>query len=811
MELVPRTEDAINFLKKWRPAGPWVLTSIAATSGKISTKTFTGEQVPEMTAWLGALNGKTNLYFTINPTVGNFDNKPKRTDVTHISVLHVDIDPRAKEFKLEEKEAAAEYIQKEQGRILKRLREFHPAPSIIVSSGGGYQAYWVLEEPILLDCTEASAMEAEGYSVQLEILLEGDRTSNADRIMRIPGTVNFPNEVKLRKGRIPALSFVVDWNEVKYPLSEFTKAQTKVQQKEHGVGKLPGGGEKVKISGEVAPIYLEDLIEKNITISDHIKVLIVQGHNPDNPKQYPSRSESLWAVVCELVRAKADDETIAGIIMNRDNGISASVLDKPRPERYAAKQIQDAKEEVADPVLREMNSKHAVISDLGGKCRIITEVYDYTLKRSKISYQSFPDFGNRYCNKKVQIATDSDGKPVYKSAGKWWTEHPQRRQYETVVFSPGREVPDAYNLWQGFACEAIPGDVGLFLQHIKDNLCKGAEEYYTYIISWMARAVQQPDCQGEVAIVLRGEMGTGKSIFAKHFGSLFGRHFLQVSDPKHLIGSFNSHLRDAVILFGDEAFFAGDKKHESVLKALVTEATLTIEAKGVDVQAAPNYTHLILASNSNWVVPAGSNERRYFALDVGAEKMQNKKYFSAIGEQMEKGGREALLHFLLHYDISNFEVRDVPKTNALQDQKILSMSNEEAWWFEKLEEGRMLKEHDSWEREIQKTMMQDDYILFMQRIGIMRKNSPTVLGKFLARVCPGGMPKAYQRMAKIKIMNAYGEEALIARRVYFYELPELVRCREHWDKNHGGPFKWAQILEEEQEEFVQVSAENAFR
>ena len=60
-------------------------------------------------------------------------------------------------------------------------------------------------------------------------------------------------------------------------------------------------------------------------------------------------------MVCALVRAKADDNTIAGVIMNRANGISASVLDKVvRPEKYGGQADSDAKEEVAadegDPV-----------------------------------------------------------------------------------------------------------------------------------------------------------------------------------------------------------------------------------------------------------------------------------------------------------------------------------------------------------------------------------------------------------------------------------------------------------------------------
>lgn len=799
MTIIPKTDEAISFLCRWCKEGPWVLTAISPVQEGIITRTFLKEQLPEMQAWIEEHNGKRNLYFTINRTNKNFTSKPKRTDITAITALHLDVDPRV-----------GEDIPSERIRILNSLKTFKPHPSIITDSGTGFQCFWLLETPILLDGTEATAIDAESYCVQLELLLGGDRCSNCDRVMRIPGTINIPNEVKKKKGRIPALASVIEWNDNYYALSDFIKAPTKIQRLEElEFEQLPGGGERVKISGNIQPLYVDDLPSKNINISDPIKVLIIHGQDPDNPLKYKSRSESLWAVVCALVRAEADDETIAAIILNRDNKISESVLDKSRPERYAAKQIQDAREEADDPILRKLNAKHAVIQDLGGRCRIISETFDYALKRPRISFASFEDFKNRYLNLKVAVAVDGEGRNVYKPAGQWWVMHPKRRQYETIVFVPGKEVSEAYNLWNGFACEALPtGDCGLFLEHIRTNLCQNNEQYYQYLISWMARCVQQPDCPGEVAIVLRGEQGTGKSIFAKIFGSLFGRHFLQVSDPKHLVGSFNSHLRDCVVIFGDEAFYAGDKKHESVLKALVTESHLTIESKGIDVVSAPNYTHVILASNSNWVVPAGSNERRFFALDVSAEKMQDKKYFQAMQNEINNGGREALLHFLLAYDISNFEVRDVPKTAALQDQKLLSMNSDELWWFEKLMEGRLLREQDYWEREIQKNELQNDYINFMQRVGIMRKSSPTILGKFLGRVCPGGMPRSYQKMAQVKEQGQYGEEYRVTRRVYFYELPELEKCRNHWDMHYGGPFKWHPPLERnEQIEFI---PENVF-
>jgi MoxR-like ATPase len=206
-------------------------------------------------------------------------------------------------------------------------------------------------------------------------------------------------------------------------------------------------------------------------------------------------------------------------------------------------------------------------------------------------------------------------------------------------------------------------------------------------MNWMARAVQQPDSIGEVAVVLRGGRGTGKSLFARMFGALFGAHFLQVSDPKHLVGSFNAHLRDTIVLFADEAFYAGDKKHESILKTLVTESTFIVEGKGIDAETARNYTHLIMASNDAWVVPAGQDERRFFVLDVGARRAQDTVYFKAVTEQMQHGGYEALLHLLKSRDISSFEVRTVPQTRALREQKQLSQEPHEAVFLEMLRTG----------------------------------------------------------------------------------------------------------------------------
>lgn len=776
------TKAALVFLSRWAEnESQLVLTSIVP-DGKTTTRTFAKDDSLALSKWIDERQGKENLYFHVNPMRRALDIKASKEDVARMSWLHTDLDPRA-----------GEDHEEERARILKVLTNFKPQPTVITDSGGGYQGFWKLEPDPKLEINGivSKAQELEAYNIQIERLLGADNTHNVDRIMRIPGTINVPTSRKLKKGRKPTLARLVEWNEeALYRIDQFTPA-VRVQTKEPG---LSGGQPKVRITGNVPAVGTEELREwaraNGKTINEHTLAVIATGQDPLDPSKYASRSEALFAVCCALVRAEVPEEMIFAVITG-PNEIAASVREKRGWEAYAVRQIERAQEEAIDPHLRELNEKHAVIGDLGGKCRIISEVFDPVMERHRISKQSFEDFRNRYNNRRVQVGADSQGEPVFKPLGSWWTLHPQRRQYDTIVFAPNREVDNAYNLWRGFACDAIPGEKHQsYLDHVRDNVCSGNLEHYTYVLGWMARAVQKPDCPGEVAVVLRGKRGTGKSKFAKVFGRLFGRHFLQVSDSKHLVGSFNAHLRDTVLLFGDEAFFAGDKKHEGVLKTLITEESIIIEGKGVDAEAAPNYSHTILASNEDWVVPAGLDERRFLMMDVGDAQKQKHDYFKKIDADLDGGGLENLLHYLMHYDLSEYEVRRVPQTKALQDQKLLSMGPEIQWLYEKLWDGRLFERDEGWREKVLKDRLYSDYILEMDRRRIQYRMSRTNFAKFLQRSCPEGSLKAVQETVDVPTLNESGFEVQERRRAYVYYFPMLDAMRMHWDTNFGGPYDW---------------------
>jgi hypothetical protein len=346
---------------------------------------------------------------------------------------------------------------------------------------------------------------------------------------------------------------------------------------------------------------------------------------------------------------------------------------------------------VLDPEaeVRKLNERFFIAPE-GGKVRVFERRFDVVLRRHVLERYQYEDFarlwshvwwweGQGRSKKKVQL-------------GRYWIDSPHARRYSGIVFDPsGREYPpDVLNLWTGFAIEPKAGNWSVVREHIRDVICSGDESLTAYVLGWLARFVQRPGEPGEVALVLRGREGTGKGLFAKLLLRVFGQHGLQVSQPGHVVGHFNAHLKDCLALFADEAFFAGDRAHASVLKALVTEEWLMIEPKGIDPYPAANRLHVIMATNNRWAVPAGLDARRFAVIDVSDSRLNDRGYFKrlalAVNDDAVIG---AMLWDLLHHDLSTYEVRDLPKTAALDDQKAMSLDGVLAWLRDVLAAGTL--------------------------------------------------------------------------------------------------------------------------
>lgn len=427
-------------------------------------------------------------------------------------------------------------------------------------------------------------------------------------------------------------------------------------------------------------------------------------------------------------------------------------------------------------LVNRLNKRHAVIM-VQGKFVVINEDRNPALKRNEITLSSKNHFSDRYEHQPAKITKLKKDKKTdkyvekfsTKPKGQIWIKSPQRRQFDGFCFNPQEpeEIDGFYNLWRGFAVKPKEGDCSLYYQHISEVIAQGNLEICDYILDWMADAVQNITERPGVTMVLRGGSGAGKGATIELFGRLFGQHFLPVSDSKHIVGHFNAHLKDCLILFADEAFYAGDVKHESIIKTLITSPTRMVEYKGKDVVILPNYTRLMMASNKAWVAPLEMDDRRFFILDVADKKVKDHEYFDALFKQMTKAkGSEALLYDLLHRDISKRNIKDYPITQAILDNKLESLDSVGQWIFYVLSNAEL--EYLGRSKNIFEI-----YETYVESCGKQRPASYNAWQRQMRKFFP-----SLKRIQKVGESKRY------------YDFPELEICREQFEARLYSKIDW---------------------
>jgi hypothetical protein len=366
-----------------------------------------------------------------------------------------------------------------------------------------------------------------------------------------------------------------------------------------------------------------------------------------------------------------------------------------------------------DTIMPILNKTWAVVLHQDHKPSVLVYINKLDGGKTTLSYdvKSQLSFIDTYYNLHTQMwksTTTKSGscyemKPV--NIAKRWLRHRNRKQYNEIVFHPRTIISgNDFNLWQGFRInqqmaknyvqQHPTSSCQLVLNHIKTIWCRGDETCYQYVINWFASILQQPYKKLGTAIVLRGEQGTGKGIMMSHFmASIIGEAHYKPAKVEDLLGRFNGQiLRTASLVFADEVSNVS-KQMSNDLKTLITEPTHRLEDKFKSLQVSvASYVNFFFASNKQSVISIDGQDRRHLCLETdnrfsGSVSSMSKEYFTPLWNTHP----EVFAHYLYELDISNFNAREIPNTDTLREQKIMSMTNGQVvtWWLSCLNAGEL--------------------------------------------------------------------------------------------------------------------------
>lgn len=433
--------------------------------------------------------------------------------------------------------------------------------------------------------------------------------------------------------------------------------------------------------------------------------------------------------------------------------------------------------------IENMNRQFALVL-MGSKAVMVRELRE-AKSEDRVRILTIDAFRSFFGNKFTQVA-GTDGKIRTLTWAERWLRHHARRQYDGIEFHPdpaNAGGTEGYlNLWRGFSFEPKQdaGSYKTFRDHLLTNVCGEDRELFTWIFGWFAHLMQRPRERIGTALVFRGRMGTGKTKVGEVIGKLISDHYFLVDDPRYITGQFNAHMAACLLMQAEEAVWAGDKAAEGRLKSLVTSGTQMIEAKGVDPVRVNNYLRLIMTSNEDWVVPAGKEERRFAVFTISDHARDNHGYFAEMQEELDAGGYQALLADLLAFDLSKVNLRKIPKTEALLEQKIRSLKHVERWWLDCLQRGSIFRGGADWQTEIAKPIVFAEYLADGDRAGVRHRSGETELGIALRKLIPG------LREGRKNVRIDDGD----IKRQRTWLLPSLDDCRSMFEELMGQSITW---------------------
>jgi hypothetical protein len=258
MTLAPDIQHVLHFLDALSPGGRHTIASEAPFGSKDGGPLWergATHEACERAALIKDITNRqargSNCYYSVNEPCSKevrvgVNGKNNTDDIIAVRALAFDIDIIKRPF---DSALLVNFIESQLTGVMR--------PSLLISTGGGYHLIYLLEKAInvefyrpamnveqqdrnqlLKDFRQRVTQLGHDFEFNLRMMVPNelneyikiDNMSNIDRVMRLPGTVNYPKAEKIAKGQVEALAVIAKDYGVKCDIKALRDATPGIDQ-----------------------------------------------------------------------------------------------------------------------------------------------------------------------------------------------------------------------------------------------------------------------------------------------------------------------------------------------------------------------------------------------------------------------------------------------------------------------------------------------------------------------------------------------------------------------------------------------------
>lgn len=602
------------------------------------TVTLTEAMSPELSMLMAELADR-NVYVQVTPVASTFSGGA-RGSLEHVAMVQAffaDID-----FKHPDKKGTILPLDGDDALKLFEPGGFLP-PTLIVETGRGFGAYWLLDTPVALP-DEVTRRDMVGVAASFGSVFrsyalrtfdwEFDSTSDLPRLGRLPGTFNVKGETPL------PVRWRSDPNSQRYDIDTIVQETVR-----HGATPKPlkksRSGKTMALNPSSSPTLTEALRRSDgrwwigtVTQQD-VKAnaaSMIEGcaflrHAVD---EAATLREPEWFDAMRLVARTENGDEVA-------HAMSAPYADynhAKTEEKLAHAKDYDS-DLTCDHIARTHVSSGCATcpfrtklhspADLGHRSRdhvelLVNTAYVertdefYDLRRVTKNGSKAESYARYHANKRLLGKPDKviTSDPIAIKAH----ERAYRPDKPPGTFAEGASVYLNY-----YVVPTHEHEVRLprrFYRHLRYLVPDRAER--KVVIRWLAQLVQRPWEKLGYALALIGGQGTGKSWLLNLMIKVLGADNVRTSGGRSVTSQFNGHFAGKVLLGLEEVTITGRAEAYEGLKALITNEIAEFERKRVQQEELQTPRGVLVLSNDAYALHLPPDDRRFFVVQTPAKK-----------------------------------------------------------------------------------------------------------------------------------------------------------------------------------------------